>query len=121
MTGWSHCLPMSARRSRPAVLLAAVLLSACATPGTDNALPFRRPDMTMAAAQAAIIPGQSTRAEVLAALGPATTVRFDSGFEVWAWRDKPVRNGGSPAELVALFTPAGVVQKVRRKPAYPAP
>ncbi|RZJ12212.1 MAG: hypothetical protein EOO54_20605 [Haliea sp.] len=104
--------------------VAAALLTACAGapfgPG-EGASPFRSPNMTMAAAQQLVAPGRTTKADVLAALGPATVVRFDSGFEVWAYRDKPVRQADSPAELVMLFTPSGVVQKVRAKPAYAAP
>jgi hypothetical protein len=73
----------------------------------------------------------STRAEVTAALGPATIVRFDSGYEVWVYRfvepaarkQAGVAAGATaardlldvrrPAELVMLFAPSGVVTKVR--------
>ena len=72
----------------------------------------------------------STRGAVLAALGPATAIPFESGYEVWVYRfvepaaRKPAREptGAAaseekrerrPSELVMLFTPAGVVDKVR--------
>ena len=42
-----------------------------------------------------------SKADVALALGETTVVRFDSGFEVWAY----------PFGLVALFNPAGVVAK----------
>lgn len=67
-----------------------------------------------AAARAAVHPGQSTKADVTAALGPATVVAFDSGWEVWVYRWP----GAGPlardaTELVLLFDPAGVARKAR--------
>jgi len=68
--------------------------------------------------------GKSTKADVQAALGKAKTVRFDTGFEVWAYRfidqakarklrnDEPVPE----SELVVLFDPQGVATKVRLGP-----
>ena len=68
--------------------------------------------------------GKSTRADVAAALGKAKTVRFDTGFEVWAYRfvdpakarklgkDEPVPE----SELVVLFDRSGVAAKVRVGP-----
>ena len=78
--------------------------------------------MSMQSANEAITIGTSTRAEVLAALGPAIVVKFDSGYEVWAYRKKsPERSpekAATPAELVILFAPSGVVKKTRIKPQY---
>lgn len=81
----------------------------------------------------------SPRGEVLAALGPATVIRFDSGYEVWVYRfvepaarkraKEPAAASGRqgepdrarrPSELVMLFTPAGVVAKVRVRAEEPA-
>ena len=81
-------------------------------------------------ANAAISIGTSTQAEVLSALGPATVVGFDSGYEVWVYRGKsphttsstagnsPSNAATKPAELVILFAPSGVVKKARIKPLY---
>lgn len=56
----------------------------------------------------------STKADVIAALGTAQVIPFDSGYEVWLYRIAPP---GKPAsgktELVVLFSPAGLVSKSR--------
>jgi hypothetical protein len=87
---------------------------------------------TVSAADAgkAVAVGNSTKAEVTAALGKTTAVRFDSGYEVWVYQ---VRNESSAAEglverlkqvgskqaapgnseFVVLFNPAGIVTKTR--------
>ncbi len=61
--------------------------------------------------------GRSTKADVVAALGKTTVVRFDSGFEVWVYQYK----GGTPGvnEFVVLFAPSGIVAKTRIRPAPP--
>jgi hypothetical protein len=59
----------------------------------------------------------SSRSEVLAALGKAVEIRFDSGYHEWIYRytdappakDMPLRK----RELVVLFAPSGVVTKTR--------
>ncbi len=61
-----------------------------------------------------VVAGQSTKDDVLAALGPATVLRFDSGFEVWVYRAKPLAASG--AEFVILFAPSGTVKKTRLRP-----
>jgi hypothetical protein len=89
-------------------------------------------------ARAAVTIGKSTKAEVLAALGKAAVIRFDSGFEVWVYQitGEPVTiqtaakasaeaPGGrdslevatrGKAEFVILFAPSGVVSKTRVRP-----
>lgn len=99
-------------------------LVGCAGPaglfGSDSgAPPFRDPGMAMQRAKDLVVTGQATRADVLAALGAATVVSFDSGFEVWVYRTKSPESKGDSAELVLLFTPSGVVKKARLRPAYP--
>jgi hypothetical protein len=81
-------------------------------------------------ARDAIIIGKSTKPDVIAVLGKATAVSFDSGFEVWVYRfagGTPARpgqgglfgsagpEGRTPAktEFVLLFAPSGVVTKAR--------
>jgi hypothetical protein len=83
-----------------------------------------------------IAPGISTRAAVLAALGQTTSIRFDNGYEVWVYRytgatpetsndAKPAakNSSGGDAELVLLFSAAGVLTKsrIRAAPAVQSP
>jgi hypothetical protein len=105
-----------------APLLAACLaLAGCASPlderDSRNALPeFRTAGMSMQGAKDAIIPGTSTKADVAAALGPGTVVKFDSGYEVWVYRAKaykPAVDAPGTNELVVLFAPSGIVKKTR--------
>ena len=84
----------------------------------ETAPAFRDKNMSMPAAREAIIVGISTKADVLAVLGNATVVKFDSGYEVWAYRVKGPETEVSKPELVVLFGPSGVVKKTRIRPAY---
>lgn len=63
---------------------------------------------------AQIVPGRTTRAELLAMLGKTKAVVFDSGFEAWLY-EIPA-GGGKYAEFVVLIDPQGVVSKTRRRP-----
>ena len=101
---------------RSGVAVAALMLAGCAGFNGPAAPPFRDPTMSMPSAQALIVPGQSTRRDVSAALGTATVVAFDSGFEVWAYREKLQKNPSDNAELVILFAPSGIVKKIRVRP-----
>ena len=91
----------------------ALLLSGCAGFNAPAAPPFRDPSLSIPGAQALIVPGQSTRSDVTAALGTPTVITFDSGFEVWAYRNRPQGSAQASAELVILFGPSGVVRKSR--------
>jgi hypothetical protein len=88
--------------------LCASLLAGCATAPAPvgTAIPAARLD-------AAVIPGQTTRAQMLAALGPTKFIHFDSGYEVWLYQSPA--DGGRFAEFVVLVDPAGVVSKTRRR------
>ena len=97
-------------------VLVAALLTGCAVLGTNAVPAFRDPALSMPSAHAKVIPGQSTRQDVLAALGPATVVTFDSGFEVWAYRTQATRAFPARAELIILFGPSGLVRKTRLRP-----
>lgn len=69
----------------------------------------------------AIAVGRSTRAEVAAALGKATVIHFDSGYEVWVYRWRGAQPTTRAAtELVVLFAPSGIVRKTRIRPGYPS-
>ncbi len=67
-----------------------------------------------------IVIGKTTKAEVMAVLGAATVINFDSGFEVWVYRTGSRAPAETKAEFVILFAPDGVVKKTRVRPAYPA-
>jgi hypothetical protein len=116
--------PVCSRGSLAAgVLTACLWLSGCAGPfgfsGAGGATsPFRDPGLSMQAASEAVAIGQSTQQEVMAALGPATVVRFDSGYEVWVYRRNPLRSEAANAEFVILLAPSGIVKKTRIRPAY---
>lgn len=103
---------MSARRMLAAAAMAVALLAGCATrapePGTSVA--ETRFD-------ALVVPGRTTRAELLAAFGPTKTVVFDSGMEAWLYTAPAA--GGRHTELVLLVGRDGVVRKRRKRPAYP--
>jgi len=128
--------------TRPCLAAMTVCLgiTACAAPPAAT-------DVTMITApgkQQSIRTGQSTKADVVAALGSTKILRFDSGFEVWVYRldDKPAaempgldslaskvisgpgsrgqRADGS-AEFIVLFARSGVVAKTRVRPRFIAP
>jgi hypothetical protein len=105
------------------ILATCILLSGCAASfyGGDTKPPFRDPTMSMQIASNAIATGKSTKADVAAALGEATVVTFDSGFEVWVYREKSSRPPETKAEFVILFDQTGLVRKTRLRPAYQAP
>lgn len=72
-------------------------------------------DRALSAQQASeqIIPGFTTQAEVLALLGSATIIHFDSGQAVWVYRVTRAGAAVPGAEFVILFAPSGVVKKTR--------
>ncbi|QNA98638.1 hypothetical protein [Massilia sp. Se16.2.3] len=94
---------------RAALLLAALLLAGCAT----QAVP---PGRSVAAERLAsgIVPGRTTKAELLAAFGKTRSVVFDSGYEAWLYQSPA--GAGRFAEFVVLIAPSGVVAKTRQRP-----
>lgn len=103
--------PMAAKTAVGA-LLAAALLAGCATqapqPGTSVA---------EARFDGLVVPGRTTRAELLAAFGPTKTVVFDSGMETWLYTTPAP--GGRSTERVLLVGRDGIVHKMRKRPPYP--
>jgi hypothetical protein len=67
----------------------------------------------------AVRPGTSTRADVQAALGAAAALRFDSGYEVWAYSFGPQKARTRKTEFVVLFAPSGFVANTRLRVAPP--
>jgi hypothetical protein len=107
---------MPMRRADLAVLGGCTVLAACAMlPAAQPDRPmFRDPGMTPQAAASTLAAGRSTQAQVAAQLGDADRLAFDNGYEVWVYRDRPVRAG--QAELVLLFGPDGLLKKARLRP-----
>lgn len=103
---------------RLASLLAAVALAGCAVVPQRPAPPFRDARLTVEAASQAVTAGRTTRQEARALLGEPEAVPFASGWEAWVYRGKDDR--GPREELVLLFDPAGVLTKLRVRPADPA-
>jgi hypothetical protein len=66
------------------------------------------------AAKGTISIGKSTKSDVTAALGQAIVINFDSGYEVWVYREK-LQDKAPPlrTEFVLLFAPSGIVTKSR--------
>jgi len=93
-------------------VLMVAMLAGCATQAPQ-------PGTVVAAErfQQLVVPGRSTRAEVLAAFGPTKSVVFDSGYETWVYA--AAAGGGRSEELVLLFDREGIVRKLRRRPPYP--
>ena len=74
----------------------------------------------MQSASDSITIGKSSKADVMTALGAATVINFDSGFEVWVYRAKSREPAEAKAEFVILFAPDGTVKKTRLRPGYAA-
>jgi len=72
----------------------------------------------MQSASDSIIIGKSSKADVATALGAATVINFDSGYEVWVYRVKSREPAETKAEFVILFSPDGIIKKTRLRPAY---
>jgi hypothetical protein len=97
---------------RLALLLFAVVLAGCATtpaapPGTVV------PNETI---EQAVQPGVTTRAMLLARFGATTSIRFDSGYEVWRYLTAAPAAGAGYGEYVIVLDPRGVVARARRAP-----
>jgi outer membrane protein assembly factor BamE (lipoprotein component of BamABCDE complex) len=98
------------------------LLAGCAQTGTlrEDAPGFiQSRGVTPQSALDTIAVGRSTKADVAAALGRATVIPFDSGYEVWVYRWRGAQpTTRSATELVVLFEPSGLARKARVRPGY---
>ena len=84
----------------------------------DTLLAFDDMDGPPQPGDTAIAPDHRGMAQMRAALGPAQTVRFDSGYQVWRYSYPPAHPAmadGKPAsaEFVILFGPDGMARKAR--------
>ncbi|MEO8857255.1 MAG: hypothetical protein ABI343_09730 [Burkholderiaceae bacterium] len=109
---------LGARAGAGLAIVGSLLLSGCAGPlvlfGMGGDTLFRDPDLSAQAANATIVLGSTTRAQVRAALGETRMVHFESGYEVWAYRGRSVGSAvPGKTEFVVLFDPSGIVQKTR--------
>ena len=94
----------------PAAFLVALLFAGCATSAAPPGAQVAAERLT-----ATVVPGRTTKAELLAAFGPTKSVVFDSRFEVWVYQTPA--GGGRFAEYVVLIDPQGVVTKTRQRAA----
>lgn len=95
------------------ILFAALLLAGCASTSA--------PTGTQVAAERlrqTVVPGTTTKAQLLTAFGPTRKVVFDSGYEAWVYQSPA--GGGRFAEFVVLINPAGIVTKTRTRAATQA-
>ncbi|MYM90194.1 hypothetical protein GTP91_23860 [Rugamonas sp. FT82W] len=83
----------------------------------DTLLELSYQDDPPAAADIAVADDHRSMRQMQAALGPATVVRFDSGYQVWRYRYPSLRRAadGQPryADFVILFGPDGMARKAR--------
>jgi hypothetical protein len=94
------------------ILAAAVVLAGCVTGAPEPGKIVAEDRFSQL-----VVPGRTTRAELLAAFGPTQTISFDSGYETWLYEADA--GAGRHTELVLLLDRAGIVQKMRRRPPYP--
>jgi len=113
-------------RSRLLAAIAVTLLALCGA-GCSTVGNGRIVGLDNAGAQALLVPGTTTRADVRQALGEGARIRFESGFETWhylyrkgvakGWDDVPYiglvtsRLDRPTKELVILFDAAGVLRR----------
>jgi hypothetical protein len=64
-----------------------------------------------------VVPGRTTKAELLGTFGPTKAIVFDSGYEAWLYQSPAA--GATFNEFVILLDPAGVVKKTRQRVALP--
>jgi hypothetical protein len=104
--------PLSRTLAAALLAMTAAMLSGCATNAPEPGKVVAQDRF-----EQLVVPGRTTRAELLAAFGPTKTVVFDSGIEAWLYESTV--SGGRHAELVLLLDRAGIVRKMRTRPPYP--
>ena len=98
---------------KAAALLLTLVLAGCAT--GQATIGTQAPAERLSAS---IVPGRTTKAELIAAFGKTKSVVFDSGYESWLYQS--LAGGGRFSEFVVLIDPQGIVVRTRqRAPAAP--
>lgn len=92
---------------RLAFVVIALLAGCAVTPQAPPGTVLKAPN-----ADQAVQPGVTTKAQLLAQLGSTTSIRFDSGVEVWRYLTPGA--GGHYGEFVVVIDPRGVVSRTRR-------
>jgi len=97
------------------LFLVVFLLGACASPSRPP--PLGPGEIPSAADARDALADKKTRADVRAILGePAAAIPFDSGYEVWVYRQQLREKQEPPrGELVLLFDRSGLLAKSRIK------
>jgi hypothetical protein len=108
---------MNARAMLQAVLAGALAASLSVLAGCATNAPEPGQVVAQDRFHQLVVPGRTTKAELLAAFGPTKTVVFDSGYESWLYES--AAGGGRHTELVLLLDRDGVVRKLRERPPYP--
>lgn len=85
-------------------LLAGCAVTPAAPPGT----------VATEANTAQVQAGVTTKGELLARLGQTTSIRFDSGVEVWRYLLPAAAANGPYGEYVVVLDARGIVAKTRR-------
>lgn len=100
-----------------AVFLLTCLFGCTLSPSKTKPPPLGPGEVVSAhAARDTVSIGKSTQAEVRAALGKAVEIDFDSGYEVWVYRERlREKQPPPPTELVLLFSPSGTLAKARTR------
>lgn len=94
------------------LLIALLTLPTALLTGCASSRVPRGSQVPAARLAATIVPGSTTRAQLLAALGRTHALVFDSGFEVWVYQSPAA--GGRFAEFVVLIDPSGMVAATRQ-------
>ena len=79
----------------------------------DTLLSFEDMDGPPSPDDTAIAADHASAAQMRARLGPAHTVKFDSGYEMWRYTYPAARPEQAPSEFTILFGPDGVARKAR--------
>jgi hypothetical protein len=102
-----------------AVVAACLCIGGCAftqpPAPTAKSAPLRAGEILSAqSAKEALSVGRSTKADARAEIGEAVVIDFESGYEVWVYKERLREKATPPAtELVLLFAPSGILAKAR--------
>jgi outer membrane protein assembly factor BamE (lipoprotein component of BamABCDE complex) len=99
---------MSARIASMVLALTCALAGCAVTPATPPG------NVVTTAKIEQVQPGITTKAELLARLGPTTSIRFENGVEVWRYLLSAAAPNGPFGEYVVVIDASGIVAKARR-------